>query len=126
MLFCMTKWNDDLEDESLLFSIIEGDDDAGSLQPSLTIAPQPPTLIDALNQFTRNLHAFDDLFDVPAVCDRELMLRSQMRETLTQLALTLSKAAVYEQNRGLARTYAAAAITAARLAVHGPCRTFSH
>ncbi len=85
-----------------------------------------PPAVAALEQFLTNLRGLQQLFDLPAVCERELVLRSEMRKTMTELAWALAEAAESEPVVLLAGLYREAAGKAADLAVNGPCRLPGH
>lgn len=92
---------------------------------ALTTKPDAPAVV-ALEQFLRNLHGLRELFDLPAVCERELVLRGEMRKTMTDLASALNAAAGSERIATLATLYREAARKAADLAANGPCRPPGH
>lgn len=99
-------------------------------QPDGALTPWPgrgewPALA-AVEQFLANLRALQQLFSLPAVCDRELVLRAEMRKTMTQLSSALTEAADEEPIMELSKLYRVAAGKAARLAVNGPCRRPGH
>ena len=97
----------------------------GSAFPFPRTAADPPA-IAALEQFLRNLHGLQELFRLPAVCERELVLRSEMRKTMSDLAAALAEAAEGERITKLAALYREAAGRAADLAANGPCRQLGH
>lgn len=82
--------------------------------------------VAALEQFLNNLRGLQQLFDVPAVCDRELVLRGEMRKTMTELASALTEAAESEPILFLASMYRDAAGKAAQLAERAPSRPSGH
>lgn len=79
----------------------------------------------ALEQFLDDVPAFDDLFHLPAACDRERMLRSEMRRTMTALSSALRTAAANERSTAMAHLYSEAAQKAATFATK-VCRRSSH
>ena len=85
-----------------------------------------PLAVEALEQFLSNLRGLQQLFDVPAVCERELVLRSEMRKTMTELASALTEAADNEPVVFLAALYRDAALKAGQLAERAPCRRPGH
>jgi hypothetical protein len=75
--------------------------------------------LNAVKRFVRTVPSLRRLLALPALSDRELLLRAEMRQTIAKLAAALDEAARGEPGKIRAAVYRAAAAAAADLAA-GP------
>ena len=89
------------------------------IETDQTTGPAGVVDLNAVERFVRTVPSLRRLLAAPCRSDRELLLRAEMRRTITNLAASLDELARDEPGKTRAAVYRAAAVVAANLAA-GP------
>ena len=99
-----------------VFAIIGKPFDLDDLVDAVTRCAGTPLKLDAVRRFVSSAPSLQRVLSVPATCEREAILRAEMRRTIGELSATLGEAAQIEASNQRAAVFRGASIVAARLA----------